>query len=153
MSASQLSQSGSTPEQDHRRQALWQIYLPTFLGAGVFLALCIWVILFTIGYVPDPGLPDQQTPAAKVAVIWILMPACLGGLIQLAVLGGVVYGLASGIRGLPPLAHKAKAGLDRASAFLRSMQDRIAAPVIAAGSAKTGLDRFFEMIAFWKHFS
>ena len=115
------------------------------------MALCVWTVIFTIGYVPDANLPDQQSPAAKVAVIWILLPGCLGGLIQLALLGGVVIGLTYGIRGLPGTAHQALAGIQRISVLIQLAADRLAAPVIAVNSQKAGLDRLWERIAFWKH--
>jgi hypothetical protein len=151
MSNSNSSPAALTPAEQHRRQAFWQIYVPAFLGAAVFVALCIWTVLFTIGYVPDASLPDQQSPAAKVAVIWLLLPGCFGGLIQLALVGGVVYGLALGIRSLPDAFHKALAGIQRVSVLLQSLADRLASPVIAVNSQKAGLNRLWERIAFWKH--
>ena len=135
----------------HRRQSFWQVYVPAFLGAAVFVALCVWTVIFTLGYVPDANLPDQQSPAAKVAVIWMVLPGCLGGLIQIALLGGMVFGLAYGIRGLPGMAHQALAGIQRLSALLQRAADGLAAPVIAVNSQKAGLDRLWERIAFWKH--
>jgi hypothetical protein len=153
MSNSPSSQKALTPEEQHRRQAFWQVYVPTFLGAAVFVALCVWVVIFTIGYVPEANLPDQQSPAAKVAVIWILLPGCLGGLIPLALLSGMVFILARGIQGLPGVAHQALAAIHRLSAALQNAADRLAAPVIAVNSQKAGLDRLWDRIAFWKHTS
>jgi hypothetical protein len=151
MSVSKPSAPVSNPEKDHRRQAFWQIYLPLSLGAAVFLALCVWTVLFTIGYVPEAGLADQQSPAAKVAVIWMLIAPCFGGLIQLALLGGSVYLLARGIKGLPSLAHRAQEGIARLSAAIHHFADLAAKPVINVASAKAGWDRFLDKLAFWKH--
>jgi hypothetical protein len=153
MSRPQPSHSAESFERDHRRQAFWQIYLPAFLGAAVFIALCVWAVLFTIGYTPVPNLSDQQSPAAKVAVIWILLPTCLGSLIPMALLGGTVYLLGRGIRGLPRQAHRAQAAVWNLSALARRVADRIAQPVIGVTSAKAGLDRLLEKIAFWRHSS
>jgi hypothetical protein len=150
MSNSNPSPSALTPAEMHRRQTFWQVYVPAFLGAAVFVALCVWVVLYTIGYQPDAHLPDQQTPAAKVAVIWILLPGCLGGLIQLALLGGMVYGLTYGIRGLPGVSHKVLEAIQRAKAVVQQAADKMAAPVISVGSQKAGLDRLWERVAFWK---
>jgi hypothetical protein len=151
MSNSNPSPSALTPEEQHRRQTFWQVYVPLFLGAAVFVALCVWTVIFTIGYKSDANLPDQQSPAAKVAVIWILLPGCFGGLIQLAILGGLAYGMGRGIRGLPGVSHQALAGIQRLSALAQQAADRLAAPVIAVNSQKAGLDRLWERIAFWKH--
>jgi hypothetical protein len=151
MSPTESSQKEFSPEQMHRRQAIWQIYLPAFLGVAVFLVLCVGTVLYTIGYVPDAALPDHQSPPAKVAVIWLLLPTCFGGLIQMAIFGGLVYGLGRGIKGLPPLAHKAQGGLERVSAGLRRFADAVAKPVMIVGSQKAGWDRFVDYIAFWKH--
>jgi hypothetical protein len=151
MSVPQPSQSAENPERHARRQAFWQIYLPAFLGAAVFIALCVWAALFTIGYVPVPNLADQQSPAAEVAVIWILLPTCLGSLIPMALLGGMVYLLGHGIRGLPRQAHRAQDAVWRLSAFVQRMADKVAEPVIKVDSAKAGLDSLLDRIAFWKH--
>ncbi len=151
MSVPLPTQPAFTPEQDHRRQAFWQIYLPLALGGAVFIALCVWVVLFTIGYIPEPGLPDQQSPAAKVAVIWVLLGPCLGGLIQLAFLGGMAFLLARGIRGLPPMAHQLQGAVDRFATFVHRLSDSAAKPVISIASRKAGWDRLLELISFWKH--
>lgn len=151
MSNSKSSPSALTPEQQHRRQAFWQVYVPTFLGAAVFVALCVWTVIFTMGYQPEANLPDQQTPAAKVAVIWLILPTCLGGFFQLALLGGTVYGLARGIQGLPGVSHQVLDGIQRFSALLRRLADQLAAPVIAVSSQTAGLSHLWERIAFWKH--
>jgi hypothetical protein len=151
MSQTESSQKGFSPEQLHRRQAIWQIYLPAFLGVAVFLALCVWVIVFTIGYVPDAALPDQQSPPAKVAVIWLILPTCFGGLFQMAIFGGLVFVLGRGIKGLPLLAHKMQGSIERLSAVIHRFADSVAKPVVIVGSQKAGWDRFIDFIAFWKH--
>jgi hypothetical protein len=110
-----------------------------------------WAALYTAGYLPEPTLPDQQSPAAKVAVIWILLPICLGSLIQIALLGGTVYLLGRAIRGTRPLFHRVLKLLQRAFGVVRMIADRAAAPVIFIASLKAGLGRMFDKIAFWKH--
>jgi hypothetical protein len=150
MSDSQPSRSGDAPERAHRRQAFWQIYVPAFLGAAAFIALCVWVVLYTIGYVPQTGLADQQSPPAKIAVIWILLPTCFGSLIPIGILGGLVYLSGRGIRGLPKAAHKAQSAAWRMSDMAKSASDKIAQPVISVDSAKAGVDRIWHRLAFWK---
>jgi hypothetical protein len=150
MSDSLKTPAAFSPEKQHRREVFWQVYLPAFLGGVVFVGLCVWVVLFTIGYIPE-NLPDHQSPPAKVAVIWLLLPSCLGGLLQLALLGGTVYLLARGIHGLPVLSHKILAGVNRAAELIQMVADRAAAPVIKVASTKAGWDRVVERLAFWRH--
>lgn len=150
MNATPAAKPEPSPEQIHRRQAFWQIYLPLFFGAAIFLAVGVWAVVYTTGYIPQAGLPDQQTPAAKVAVIWILLAPCFGGLIQLVLLAGVAFALAKGIHGLPSLAHQVQTGVNRVSMMVRRLSDQLSRPVIQIASQKSGIDRFFEMIAFWK---
>ncbi len=130
---------------------MWQIYLPAILGAAVFLALCVGTVIYTMGYVPDSALPDHQSLPAKVAVIWLILPTCFGGLIQMAIVGGLVFALGRGIKGLPPLAHKVQDGINRFSAVVSRFADAVAKPVVIVGSQKAGWDRFVDFIAFWKH--
>lgn len=151
MSAINSSKKVVSPEQLHKRQAIWQIYLPAIVGAAVFVGLCVWVVLYTVGYVPAANLPDQQSPPAKVAVIWILLPSCLGGLLSLAVFGGSVYLLGRGIKGLPPLSHKVQRLVDHAAHMVHKAADASARPLIVVASQKAAWDRFTDFIAFWKH--
>lgn len=149
MNCSRNPQLALQPEKDHHRQSIWQIYIPVFLGFGLFIALCVWAAIYSMGY-PTQNLPDQQSPAAQIAVIWLVLPTCLGGLIQMALLGGSVYLLSKGIRGLPPLAHKIGNGVRRVSTVAIKSSDKIAAPLIYVSSRKAGIDQFFRRIAFWK---
>lgn len=150
MSVLERGPNGVTPEKDHQKQAFWQIYLPAGFGAALFIGLCVWAALFTAGYIPQAGLPDQQSPAAKVAVIWILLPTCFGSLIQIALLGGTVFLLGKGIHGAPPLFLKIRTFIWRFFAALIKGSDKAAGVVIAARSQQTGAQRISQRLAFWK---
>jgi hypothetical protein len=140
-----------TPEKEHKKQAFWQIYLPLGLGVAAFIGLCVWAALYTAGYIPQAGLPDQQSPAAKVAVIWILLPTCLGSLIQIALLGGLVFLLGKGIHGTPALFLKIRSLLWRFYAMLIKGSDKAAGAVISTYSQPAGVKRLFRKLAFWKN--
>jgi hypothetical protein len=138
------------PESAHRRQAFWQIYLPLAGGGLVFLGLCVWAALYTAGYSVPDGVFTQQTPAAGLAVIWILLPGCFGSLIQMALVGGVVFLLGKAIGGTPDVFHKLHGLILKGSAALHTLSDKLAAPVIQVGGMKAGWDRLWDLIAFWK---
>ena len=79
-----------TPEQNHRRQSAWQIWVPLGLLLAIFLTVGVLLVLYTSGYAPQPDLPDQQSPLAKSSVIFLVAGACLGSLLQLLILIGLV---------------------------------------------------------------
>ena len=151
MSTPQAVQPIFNPEKAHRKQAFWQIFVPAFLGAAIFIGLCVWAVLYTIGYLPELQLADQQSPAAKTAVIWILLPGCFGSLIQLALVGGLVFLLSKLIRGTPAGFHKLLELTQRASALLLKVSTLAVSPLVAMAGLISGLRRFFSLMAFWKH--
>ena len=77
-----------------RRDVQLQILAPIILAALLVLVLLVLLIL--------PGGAPVRSPLADVALILLIVPALIGGLLLLAVLGGLIYVLALGIRRLPP---------------------------------------------------
>jgi len=150
---SDLSQSSATrpdPEAHHRRQAAWQIWLPLGLLLAVFIAVCVLAVLFTGGYVPDPALPDQQSPLAKSSVILLVSGMCLGSLFQLLLLVGLVLLNSKMIKGLPGLAHKVQNGFILLENVAVVGSQKASAPIISIAAFKAALATLFSNLQFWK---
>lgn len=140
-----------TPEASHRRQAAWQIWLPLGLLLALFIAAGVLAVLFTSGYIPKAGLPDQQSPLAKSSVIFLVSGACLGSLFQLLVLVGLVLLSGKIITGLPHLAHKVQNGFTSLEHLAARASQKVSAPIISIAAFKAALVTLFSRLQFWKN--
>lgn len=77
-----------------RRDTWLQIAAPVILAVLVVLVLLVLLIL--------PGGAPVRSPLADVALILLLLPTLLLGLLLVALLAGLVYLLALGLQRLPP---------------------------------------------------
>jgi hypothetical protein len=139
-----------SPEASHRRQAAWQIWLPLGLLLALFIAAGVLAVLCTSGYSPQPGLPDQQSPLAKASVIMLVSGACLGSLLQLLVLIGLVLLSGKIITGLPDLSHKVQNGFTRLDNLATRASQKATAPIISLAGIKAALVTLFTRLQFWK---
>lgn len=139
-----------TPEQNHRRQSAWQIWVPLGLLLAIFLTVGVLLVLYTSGYAPQPDLPDQQSPLAKSSVIFLVAGACLGSLLQLLILIGLVILSAKIIKNLPGLANRVQNGFAAASILVKHGGDKLAAPVVTIASLKAALKQLIKSVQFWK---
>ena len=85
------------PSVPHRRQAIWQIYLPLILAVLVTLGLAVFAAVAA-----GPG-NTKTAQWAEISTIWLVMPL-LGILILfVAVIGGLIYLQSRAIKGAPGL--------------------------------------------------
>jgi small-conductance mechanosensitive channel len=114
----------ATPESDHRRQMLLQVWLPLGICLLVFLALCILIVI-SAGHASP-----ELTRWSNMSAIWMIILIAPPALLVLAVLGGLVYLLARLLRIIPPYAHLAQAYMDLFAAWAHHWLDRIVEPVL-----------------------
>ena len=79
----------------HRNQVMRQIVLPVALSALVLVAIVVWVSYATFNQGGDVGR------WAAISTIWVIIPMLLGGLVVLAILGGLIYLMARLLSALP----------------------------------------------------
>jgi len=79
----------------HRNQVMRQIILPVALSALVLVGIVVWVSYATFNQGGDVGR------WAAISTIWVVIPMLLGGLVVLAILGGLIYGMARLLGALP----------------------------------------------------
>ena len=130
----------ANPLKRHRAQAAWQIWVPLGMAIALVVTLCVFSALATMN-----DLPISKT-LAPVTVIWVLIPYCLSGLIPLAILFGCVFLTAKMLGGLPRLGARILAAFMRMQKLAKSLSDRVAAPVVKAGSLQAGWVHFWKTI-------
>lgn len=135
-----------SPEAHHRRQAAWQIWLPLGLILATFLFAGAMIVLYTVGYLPETGLPDQQSPLAKSSAILLISGACLGSLLQLFFLVGMVLLTAKIIKNLPGIAHRVQAALRQTALLVKYYGDKLATPVITVSGGKAAANQLLKSL-------
>jgi len=124
----------------HHRQAAWQIWVPVILAAALVITLFVFSVLATVY-----NYPISKT-LAPVAVIWVLLPNCFGGLFTLAFLGGLVFTAGKLLQGLPQLGNRVLHALDRLQALVQALSDRLASPVLTVNGWIAGWSKLWESI-------
>lgn len=117
----------------HRRQFFWQIILPVALVAALTVAA---------GVAASLGGADRTRLWADVAVIWLLLPVMVLGLILLLALIGLIWLLGRARVELPRLTGRVRLFADRARDGAVRLADQAAEPVLRTGSLLAALRRF-----------
>jgi hypothetical protein len=117
----------------HRREVFWQITLPLILGGLGFTALCVLTGIAGLG---GGGVSLWR----DVSVIWLIVPGLALGLIPLAALGGLVYGVSRLLAVLPGFSLKAQEIFATISAKASQFSDALAKPLIRLRGLLAGLE-------------
>ena len=108
----------------YRKQRTTQIILPIILGALLFLALVVLVIMGTA----NGGDVGRW---AAISTIWISIPVCLMGLVFLALTGGMVYLMGRLLAIAPTYTGKAQDFVHKLEIRIRRFADTTVKPVFA----------------------
>jgi hypothetical protein len=128
----ELPERNPTTQKAHRRQVWWQIIFPLILGTAAALAVGAWAIVV----VARGGSASQS---ADAALIWLLMPVFVMGLVPLALFAGLAYGLVVLNKKLPAGMYKVQQAMVRVQDGVRSGADRLVEPILRISSAKAGM--------------
>jgi hypothetical protein len=128
------------PNLQHRKQKLWQIWVPLGIAIALISALLVWAALATLG---DPVVGMEW---AAISIIFLSLPAMLIGLIILAVLAGLIYLISKLLRVLPYYSLMARTFVYRAGAKLINVTDTLAKPVVFINSLWAGWLKLLERL-------
>jgi FtsH-binding integral membrane protein len=123
---------GSKPETDHRRQMLWQVWLPFGIGLLAILTICVLMVLLAVNG------NSSLTRWSDISLIWLVALVFMPGMLVLVILAGGIYLLARLLRILPVYTHLVQAYAAYAAAWLHLKQDALMQPVIKVQSTYTG---------------
>jgi hypothetical protein len=123
----------------HRKQRTNQIILPVILSALVLVGIVVLVSVATFNQGGDVGR------WAAISTIWIIIPMLLGGLIVLAILGGLIYLMARALDALPYYTGIAQDYVYMARGYIIRGADMAVKPILALNgwldTAKAFLER------------
>jgi len=122
-------------KQAHRKETFWQIAFPLILGVIAIIGLAVWVVWIASG-------GGSVSQAADASLIFLIIPTMLMAFILLAVLGGLVYGMARFLRFLPPKFFILQGFFYRIQDGVQKAADKVAEPVLRMKSAGAGWRAF-----------
>lgn len=124
----------------HRRQVMRQVVLPVVLSALALVGMIVWVSIATFEQGGDVGR------WAAVSIIWVIIPTLLGGLVVLAILGGLIYGMARLLKALPYYTGIAQDYVVLARGYIVRGADMAVKPIVALNGWLQTAKAFFERI-------
>ena len=122
----------------HRRQVMRQVILPVVLSALVLVGIVVWVSFATFRQGGDVGR------WAAISTIWVIIPMLLGGLVVLAIIGGLIYGMAKLLGALPYYTGIAQDYVFIARGYILRATDMIVKPIIGLNGWLESMKAFFE---------
>ncbi len=132
--------SRPTPTTEHRRQMIWQVWVPLIASILVVLAV---EVLAIVGAAHGSPLVDHW---GAIAAILIIIPVLLVGLIILGIVGGMVYGASRLLKPLPGWMLKAQLFMLRLALVVRRAADAATKPVVAVSTFSARVSRLWNDI-------
>jgi len=124
----------------HRKQVMRQVILPVILSALVLVAIVVWVSISTFSQGGDVGR------WAAISTMWVIIPMLLGGLVVLAILGGLIYGMARLLGALPYYTGIVQDYIHIARSYIIRAANMAAKPIISLNGWLETAKAFFERI-------
>lgn len=124
-----------SPQKNHRKQMLLQIWLPLTLAVGIFASLTVLVILSAEKSSPVIG------QAANVSMIFLIAPLIVMGLLYAFLLGSSIYLVAKLSGKIPSVTRPVQAFLEVARLKTDQVTSAAARPIIKFGSFMAAVRR------------
>ncbi|MBI3167148.1 MAG: hypothetical protein HYZ22_01610 [Chloroflexi bacterium] len=122
----------------HRRQVMRQIILPVLLSALILVGIVVWVSFATFSQGGDVGR------WAAISTMWVIIPMLIGGLVVLAILGGLIYLMARALNALPYYTGIAQDYVFIARGYIIRGADMVVKPILALNEWLQTAKAFFE---------
>lgn len=122
----------------HRKQVMRQIILPVVLSALVLGGIVVWVSVATFSQGGD------VRRWAAISTMWVITPMLFGGLVVLAILGGLIYLMALALNALPYYTGIAQDYVFIARGYIVRGANMIVKPILVLDGWLQSVKAFFE---------
>lgn len=129
-----------TPSATHRRQKLWQIWVPMIVTILIVLGLETWAIIGAV-----QGSPQVDRWGAVSAVI-VIIPVLFYGIIFLAIAGGLAFGVTYLLRKTPGVMFSIQSFMLRVALATRQVADSITKPVFATNTVTSKTKALWDIL-------
>ncbi|MBI9046098.1 MAG: hypothetical protein JEZ06_16520 [Anaerolineaceae bacterium] len=117
----------------HRKQSIWQIWLPLGFTIALFITIAVMAILST-------NNSESSTQMAAISIISLIIPTIFIALIFLVVLIAIIYGLSHLIKLIPDYGLISRTYIDKGVQFIQHYADRSVRPIIFIRKYKASID-------------
>lgn len=124
---------------DHQKQMVWQILVPIAIGALIVLGVAVVVSLSASGQVPTVQAWSSATS------IMLVIPVCFGGLLTLAILLLLIFGMSKLLKVTSPYMRVVQNYIAAAGIYIQIALDKVAGPVLKTHSQRAA------WLAFWQN--
>lgn len=124
--------------QRHRREFMSKILLPVALSALALIGMVIWISIATFNQGGDVGR------WAAISTIWVIIPMLVGGLVVLAILVGLIYGMARLLSVIPYYTGIAQDYVFIARGYIVRGADLVVKPILVLNGWLQTAKTFFE---------
>ena len=124
----------------HRKQMMRQVLLPVVLSALALVGMIVWISIATF---KQGGDVERW---AAVSTIWVIIPMLLGGLVVLAILCALIYGMARLLNATPYYTGIAQEYVILARGYIVRGADMAVKPILKLNEWLQTAKAFFERI-------
>jgi hypothetical protein len=130
----------SSPAADHKRQMIWQVWVP--LGASTLIIVAL-MVLSIVGAIQKS---DQVERWGNLSAVWVIIPVLITLVIFLAILLGCVFGMSKLLQKMPQWMLKAQLGVVHIGLIIRRAADAATRPVMEVNSMETRVKTLWQKI-------
>jgi hypothetical protein len=118
----------------HKRDLLWQIFVPLGITVLIFVAA-------SVGAATQTGATDSLW--ADISTIWLLIPVIFFAIIFLLLLVGIIYGVAKLLQITPIYTHQLYNLICMLGKKIEGLADETAKPIFFVEGISASIRRFF----------
>lgn len=124
----------------HRKQMIWQIWLPLIFSVLIIIAMAV---LAAISTGQDAQIGTNMT---GIAIIWLITPVIIIGVVVFTLLVLIIYGISKLLKVTPIYTLVARNYVYKGSAWVRQISDRSVQPIINTNSTWASILTFLAVI-------
>ncbi|MCE5207677.1 MAG: hypothetical protein LLG42_05115 [Chloroflexi bacterium] len=124
----------------HKKQTLWQIWVPLTAGILIALFLCVMAVFLTTRDMSG----EFNSKWAGVSVIFLSIPTLFAAFLFLVILVGLIYLASKLLHNAPVYGQKVIEFLQNVQAVTHNLSDKVAEPVINIKSKWHGFSTLFK---------
>lgn len=129
-----------SPAMQHRRQIIWQIWMP--LGTSILAVL----ILAGFSVVGAFSHSDQIERWGNLSAVWVILPGLITLIIFLVIIIAGVYGMSKLLEHMPIWMLKLQSIFERVCSIASNAADRSTKPVMVVNGAQARVSTLWKKI-------
>jgi hypothetical protein len=130
----------ASPADQHRRQMIWQVWVPLIASIVIVLAVAILAIVGTV-----QG-SSQVNHWGNISAIYLMIPNLFLNLVGVAILGAMIYGLSKLLQKMPLWMFIVRMRAAQMVVLVRRGADAVVQPVMAVNSFDARVRAFWKKI-------